>query len=96
MIEEYNSICSSSILFTEDIPQQEEGRRHCKATNEIEEIIAVSEGAISAPLKSNNEVERGFLTRISYLTSKGLSQLNTIRKIKFQEESELRHSMVLR
>ncbi len=88
LIDQYDAICSGSILYIEDMPQRKIGRRHCKATKEIEDIIALSEGTISALLKSNDDVERGFLTGISYLTSKGLSKLNNIREIKFQEDSE--------
>ncbi len=87
LIDEYDSICSSSIIYTKDIPQLDGVRKYCVATDEIQEVIAVTEGTIEALLKISKDVERAFVTGISYLTSKGLSKLNTIQIMKFQEES---------
>ncbi len=88
LVDEFDGMCSSIFLQVEDIPQLTEGRRHRKATKEIEAIINLSEATVSSLLKDNADVGRGILTGISYLTSKGLSNLNTLEVIKFQEDSE--------
>ncbi len=88
LVDEYDAICSNSFLQVEDIPQLTKGRLHRKATKEIEEIIHLSQAVVSCLLKGNADVGRGIVTGISYLTSKGLSNINTLEVIKFQEDSE--------
>ncbi len=88
LVDEFDGICSSSFLYVKDIQQLTAGRCHYNATDEIEEIIDLSEATVSSLLKTNDNVDRGVITGISYLTSKGLSNLNTLEVIKFQEDSE--------
>ncbi len=78
LVDEYDYICRQSIISI----------IHYDAETEINRIIALFEGTLSCLLKDNKNVGRSIITGISYLSMMGLSNLNTVEVIKFQEDSD--------